>query len=285
MFQFFRTLLATALALAPDLVQGYSAPGACSGACWAHDPAVIRRADGLYFKLNTGENIEIASSSSLNGPWKLQGSALTSGSNIDSPGNKDLWPPDVSLVKSVSHLYYSVSSFGSQESAIGLATSTTLDPGSWTDNQAVGIASKAGSAYKAIDANPIKVGDTYLMNSGSVWNDTYQVKLNSAATKTGGEASCPLHNEPAQGEEYRIMMCRRESATGGFVDKDGQKCTASGGSPLLECHDEIYGPGGQGAFSDSSKGLVLYTASRETMLRCLRSCLCRLVKQSRVSEV
>ncbi|PBP21281.1 glycoside hydrolase, family 43 [Diplocarpon rosae] len=159
---------------------------ACSGACWAQDPAVILRAsDGLYLKFNTGVNIEIASSSYLNGPCTLQGSALTSGSNIDNHGNKDLWvrdsisppcnrmlklplAPDTSLVSCIFHLYYSVSTSGSQESAIEF---------------------KAGSAYKAIDANLIKVGDTYLMNFGSPWNDTYQVKLNSAATKTSGEAS------------------------------------------------------------------------------------------------
>ncbi|CAL3972538.1 unnamed protein product [Diplocarpon coronariae] len=294
MFRFFRPLLAAALAVAPIRVHGYSGPGACSGACWAHDPAVIRRAsDGLYFKFNTGTNLEIATSSALSGPWTLRGSVLTSGSKIDNAGRKDLWAPDVSLVNGVYHLYYSVSTFGTQESAIGLATSTTLDPGSWTDNGAVGITSTAGSAYNAIDANLIKAGDTYLMNFGSFWNDIYQVRLNAAATKTVGEASYQLQyeasgthpcegsymfsysgyyyltwsrgvccgydtNQPAPGAEYKIMMCRSKSATGAFVDRNGQKCTASGGSPLLESHDKVYGPGGQGVFYDDSKGLVLY---------------------------
>lgn len=77
---------------AVSLVLGYSNPGACSGHCWAHDPSVIQRAsDGLYFKFNTGSGIEIATSSSLEGPWTLQGYVLPSGSSIDLDGNTDLW--------------------------------------------------------------------------------------------------------------------------------------------------------------------------------------------------
>jgi hypothetical protein len=77
---------------AASAVSGYSNPGACSGHCWAHDPSVIQRAsDGLYFKFNTGSGIEIATSSSLEGPWTLQGYVLPSGSSIDLDGNTDLW--------------------------------------------------------------------------------------------------------------------------------------------------------------------------------------------------
>jgi arabinan endo-1,5-alpha-L-arabinosidase len=54
------------------------------------------------------------------------------------------------------------------------------------------------------------------------------------------------------------MMCRSKTATGGFVDNNGVACTASGGSILLKSHGSIYGPGGQGVFRDSSRGLVLY---------------------------
>lgn len=74
------------------IVSGYANPGACSGACWAHDPAVIQRSsDGLYFKFNTGSGIEIATSSSLAGPWTLKGYVLPGGSSINLSGNKDLW--------------------------------------------------------------------------------------------------------------------------------------------------------------------------------------------------
>ena len=52
------------------------------------------------------------------------------------------------------HLYYAVSTFGSQVSAIGLATNPTLDPSSpnyhWTDQGPV-ITSTNGSPYNTID--------------------------------------------------------------------------------------------------------------------------------------
>jgi arabinan endo-1,5-alpha-L-arabinosidase len=61
-----------------------------------------------------------------------------------------------------------------------------MDPGSWTDVGATGIASVAGKAYNAIDPNLILVGSTYYMNFGSFWHDIYQVEMNSAATKPAG---------------------------------------------------------------------------------------------------
>jgi arabinan endo-1,5-alpha-L-arabinosidase len=80
------------LVAASSAVSGYANPGACSGHCWAHDPSIIQRAsDGLYFKFNTGGGIEIATSSSLTGPWTLQGYVLPSGSSINLNGNTDLW--------------------------------------------------------------------------------------------------------------------------------------------------------------------------------------------------
>ncbi|ELR07353.1 hypothetical protein VC83_07033 [Pseudogymnoascus destructans] len=54
------------------------------------------------------------------------------------------------------------------------------------------------------------------------------------------------------------MVCRSSSATGGFVDKNGSDCKNGGSSVLLESHGTVYGPGGQGVFTDSSLGLVLY---------------------------
>jgi arabinan endo-1,5-alpha-L-arabinosidase len=91
MFQLSVKFLAVYLAAA-SLVQAYADPGACSGACWAHDPSVIQRtSDGLYFKFNTGSGIEIATSSSLSGPWTIKGYALPSGSSIDINGGTDLW--------------------------------------------------------------------------------------------------------------------------------------------------------------------------------------------------
>lgn len=74
------------------LVQAYSSPGACSGACWAHDPCIIQReSDGTYFKFNTGSGIYIYTADAIEGPWTQEGVALEDGSSIDLDGNTDLW--------------------------------------------------------------------------------------------------------------------------------------------------------------------------------------------------
>lgn len=88
MFQFLKPLLAAVLTVVP-LVQAYSNPGACSGACYAHDPAIAKRSDGTYFKFNTGVGIEIATATSLAGPWTLVGHVLPGGTSIN--GQTDLW--------------------------------------------------------------------------------------------------------------------------------------------------------------------------------------------------
>ncbi|PMD17037.1 glycoside hydrolase family 43 protein [Hyaloscypha hepaticicola] len=293
MFQYLKSILATALAAAVA-VQAYSEPGACSGYCWAHDPAVIQRAsDGTYFKFNTGTGIQYATASSLAGPWTIQGFVLPNGSSINNFGSKDPWAPDVHLVNGVYYLYYAVSTFGSQNSAIDVATSTTMNPGTWTDHGSTGVSSSSSNSYNAIDPNLIIVGSTPYLNFGSFWDDIFQVKMSSSLTSTAGSSLYNIEYDsagtrpcegsymfyyggyyyllwshgiccgyqttlPASGDEYMIMMARSKSATGGFVNKNGVPATNSGGSILLKSHDYVYGPGGQGVFTSSTHGLVLY---------------------------
>ncbi|KAI1097787.1 glycoside hydrolase family 43 protein [Jackrogersella minutella] len=275
-------------------VFGYSNPEACSGTCTnTHDPSIIRRSDGTYFRFSTGGKIAVHTAPDISGPWTYKGAALPSGSIIDLDGNQDLWAPDVSLVGSTYYLYYSVSAFGVQDSAIGVATSTTLDVGTWTDLGATGVQSSSGSAYNAIDANLINAGGTYYLTFGSFWNDIYQIPMSSTPKTIASNAAAsqiaydPVKtdeegafiykngnyyylfyskgqccgydaNKPAAGSEYKIMVCRSTSVTGGFVDATGKACTSSGGTVVLETHDNVYGPGGQGIYNDPNHGAILY---------------------------
>src|ERR1700709_1985731 len=140
-------------------------------------------------------------------------------------------------------MYYAVSQFGSQSSAIGLATSPTMEVGTWTDHGSTGIASDSSKPYNAIDPNLINVSGTYYLNFGSFWHDIYQVQMDSSALTKGSnsaynlaynssgsaavEGSYMFYNSgyyyllmsagvccgydssrPAPGAEYRITMCR-----------------------------------------------------------------------------
>jgi arabinan endo-1,5-alpha-L-arabinosidase len=73
-------------------IDAYANPLSCSGVCTnAHDPAIIRRDDGTYFRFSTGGKIAIHSAPSIQGPWTYKGAVVPNGSKINKAGNNDLW--------------------------------------------------------------------------------------------------------------------------------------------------------------------------------------------------
>lgn len=93
----------------------------------------------------------------------------------------------VLLVGSTYYMYYSVSTFGSQHSSIGYATSPTMEVGSWTDHGPTGVASDSSKTYNAID--PTVFADAsgkYHMTFGSFYADIHVVPMTSPPTKSAG---------------------------------------------------------------------------------------------------
>lgn len=64
----------------------------------------------------------------------------------------DVWAPEIFYYNGTYYLYYSISTFGSRVSAIGLVTTKSISGGKWTD-QGVVISSNDASNYNAIDPN------------------------------------------------------------------------------------------------------------------------------------
>jgi arabinan endo-1,5-alpha-L-arabinosidase len=192
-------------------------------------------------------------------------------------------------------LLYSVSTFGSQDSEIGYASSSTLDTGSWTDHGSTGISSNRGSPFNAIDGNIVLGADGKMhMAFGSFWQDLFLVPLagGEGSIRRAGEPRqvafqpaggheleaayvfphsgayylffsagkcCALdRNRPPKGGEYRILVCRASRAEGPYVDKSGRECTRGGGTLVLGSHENVYAPGGQGVYEDPVVGTVLY---------------------------
>jgi arabinan endo-1,5-alpha-L-arabinosidase len=98
------------------------------------------------------------------------------------------WAPDIAFHNGTYYLYYSVSSFGSNNSAIGVATNKTLDPASadykWTDHGRV-VQSVAGrDLWNAIDPNlAFDENGTPWLSFGSYWSGIKLVKLNANLTE------------------------------------------------------------------------------------------------------
>jgi arabinan endo-1,5-alpha-L-arabinosidase len=111
------------------------------------------------------------------------------------------WAPDIAFHDGAYYLYYSVSSFGSNNSAIGVATNKTLDSANadykWTDHGPV-VQSVAGrDMWNAIDPNlAFDENGTPWLSFGSYWSGIKLVKLNANLT------------EVAQPEEWHALAGR-----------------------------------------------------------------------------
>ncbi|KAK2611997.1 hypothetical protein QQS21_001962 [Conoideocrella luteorostrata] len=284
------------LLLLPLAVLGqFPPPRECTGDCFTHDPAVIKRiSDGRYFRFSTLDLIGIWTAPALSGPWTRAGSVINGKSVIDLAGNDVLWAPDVSFIKGTYYCFYSVSVSGSQTSAIGYATSKSLDSGSWKDHGVV-VTSTPRSPYNAIDANLVQgPGDgEFYLQWGSYWKNIYQSKVEIHGEdifKQGNElqiaykpdgihkeegpfiyrkdgfwymflsvGSCCTYNpRPPTDDLYRVVVCRSSGPSGPYVDRNGKPCTDGGGTVVLASHANIYAPGGQGVFYDNALGDVFY---------------------------
>lgn len=149
------------------------------------------------------------------------------------------------------YVYYSASTYQTQISAIGLATSPSMEAGTWTDLGSIGVESVDGSDYNAVDGNLLAINGTNYMTWGSFWGDIFQATLNEDATAISGTPTniaydatgdhpvegaylyqygdyyylffsyglCCRYDQsmPGEGEEYRIKVCRSSTSTGGFV--------------------------------------------------------------------
>ena len=100
-----------------------------------HDPVIIKQKDTYYVFCTGGGRggggiIPIRTSKDLI-HWTNAGTALPGvpeWGKKEIPGARGAWAPDISFYNGKYHLYYALSTFGSRNSAIGLATNVTLDP-------------------------------------------------------------------------------------------------------------------------------------------------------------
>lgn len=155
-----------------------------------HDPVIIRAGD-LYHVFSTGHGarlIETRTSPDLvhwtAGPPVF--TALPDWAKQAVPGSSGMWAPDIAYVNGRYRLYYSVSTFGSNRSVIGLATSPTLDRTApdyhWRDEGPV-VGSTPADDFNAIDPNfVIDREGRHWLALGSFWSG---IKLFALDPRTG----------------------------------------------------------------------------------------------------
>ncbi|EDY57075.1 MULTISPECIES: arabinan endo-1,5-alpha-L-arabinosidase [Streptomyces] len=276
------------LALIPGTASAYPNPGTVTGATTVHDPTMIRTSAGRYLLYGTGGGLGYRISTDR--------IAFTAGSDAFSakPGwwssyATEAWAPDISYQGGKYLMYYAVSTFGSNKSAIGLATSSTGLPGSWSDQGTV-YTSTTSSDYNAIDPNLFVDGDgKWWLSFGSWWTGLKMIQINPATGKqlstnttrysiasrpTGTKAVEAPYIVKRNGyyylfasydtccagtsSTYKVKVGRATSVTGPYVDKNGVSMMNNGGTPVLETHGSIIGPGGQSIMNDTDGDLIVY---------------------------
>jgi beta-xylosidase len=109
------------------------------GDVWAHDPSTLIKDGSRYYLFTTGKGIPHKYSTDLRN-WTYAGQVAPAGppawATNAVPGydpNNWAWAPDIAFFNGKYHLYYSISQWGTIDSAIGLYTSPSLITPTWTD--------------------------------------------------------------------------------------------------------------------------------------------------------
>ncbi|BGP38124.1 hypothetical protein JCM10450v2_002059 [Rhodotorula kratochvilovae] len=253
-----------------------------------HDPSIVKMPNGSYLLVGTGKTIPtFISSDRLT--WDKIGEAFPDGAPeaaLALAGNKDVWAPDISYIGGTYYMYYSTSTFGTQKSAIWLATSSTGLPGSWCDKGKV-LESKEGDPYNAIDAHLFFASTgSWHLTWGSYWDGIF---LGDIDPKTGLLASTEFTNlaaRPGAGvieapwllerngafylftswdqccqgvnSTYHMRVATSLSLRGPYFDSAGRPALDGHMDVLMDSHDEVYGPGGQSLLVDEDAVVLVY---------------------------
>jgi arabinan endo-1,5-alpha-L-arabinosidase len=213
-------------------------------------------------------------------------------------GTRGIWAPDITYANGLFRLYYSVSTFGSNHSAIGLVTTPTLDNTDpafgWKDEGLV-YESTRYDKFNAIDPSLFTDDDgRQYMAFGSFWSGIKLIELNPATGKPLDAKPTPKplasRNFPGaiegptiikRGAYYYLFAsydfcCRGKDSTyytsvgraekieGPYKDLKGRSMLNEGG--LLVLHAQLdpekryAGPGGCAVFKDGETFFIVYHA-------------------------
>jgi arabinan endo-1,5-alpha-L-arabinosidase len=286
--------------LLPSAAMGQETQPQLTGHTFLHDPSVIE-VEGRYVAFSTGEEVgahggAIRLKTSPDGlVWKDAG-AIGKGIPAwvrDTLGfqPRNIWAPNVSKHGDTWYLYYSVSTFGVNTSAIGLMTHKALDPeapGEGWEDQGLVLRSDRSDNFNAIDPARIDTSDgRAFLAFGSFWSGIKMRELDRVsgkliaedtpvvdlASRGGGAIEAPsiLEHEGrfylfvsfdrcciGLSSTYNIRVGRADEVTGPYVDEAGIRMLFGGGTLLLGKTGRYIGPGAQEAIVTSKGEMLVY---------------------------
>jgi arabinan endo-1,5-alpha-L-arabinosidase len=248
-----------------------------------HDPSTVVKCKDSYWVFATGRGIVSDHSTDLihwtPGPPVFTNTPSWTTNAI--PGSHGrFWAPDVIHLGNRYLLYYAVSTWGKNTSAIGLATNPTLDPAdreyAWMDHGPV-IQTFATNDCNAIDpAISVDADGKLWLAFGSFWTGIKLVEMDPATGQRLSPAS-PIYSlahhdkieasyiyrhdgfyylflnwgQCCQGVKstYNIRVGRCDKITGPYLDEDGVDMMLDGGTLVLGSVGPFIGPGHAGIIS------------------------------------
>ena len=269
---------------------GLVAPGLClaqvsGNIVPVHDPCIIK-SGSFYYLFCTGWGIPIRKSKDLH-EWEGMGKVFPTEPHAPKwtfervPHFKGwIWAPDIHYYNGRFILFYAVSTWGSNQSCIGLVVNETLDPTDpnyrWVD-QGMVIQSKPGKDnWNAIDSNFVldRDGNPWL-TFGSFWGGIQLTKLDSKTLKPERDPprTIPIASRSGIGPNaieapfilwkdgyyylffsvdhccrgtdstYKIMVGRSKAIDGPYKDRMGRPLLMGGETLVLASHGNFHGPG------------------------------------------
>ena len=270
-------------AFGPAALSGETVAPVPLGQLQAHDPSTFLREGDRWWMFSTGRLLKHAWSADLRA-WHPAGSVLEAPppwAKAVAPGNEraHYWAPDVIRIGDRTLLFYSVSEFGRNTSAIALASiqGTAVEGAGWKDEGIV-LQSGEGDPFNAIDPSLLLDDGRLWMAFGSFWKGLFLVELDPTNGRLLDASKAPIHLAYSREIEaptlhrrgeyfylflneglccrgvnstYRILVGRSRTITGPYLDETGRDLREGGGTLVLGSEGRRIGPGHAGFLQDA----------------------------------
>jgi arabinan endo-1,5-alpha-L-arabinosidase len=259
---------------------------ALTGNVGAHDPTIVKEGS-TWWVATTGAGAPIKYSSDgrnwIQGVRRFPAELSWWRSYAPNMGANDVWAPDVRAYGGRVWMYYSVSEFGRNNSAIGLTSASSIAAGDWRDDGLV-LSSRSGAqSFNAIDPHlAVDAAGAPWLVFGSWFSGIHLTRLDPGtmkptgtltriAARSGGiEAPNVVYangfyylfvsfDTCCQGvnSTYKIAYGRSGSITGPYLDRNGVDMSSGGGTILEASSGRYVGPGGQSVVQVGSSWVLV----------------------------
>ncbi|HEX3719926.1 MAG TPA: arabinan endo-1,5-alpha-L-arabinosidase [Verrucomicrobiae bacterium] len=254
----------------------------------AHDPSTVVKCRDEYWVFCTGHGIPSYHSKDLRawepGPRVITNAILWIADAVPQNSGRDFWAPDIIHQGDKYLLYFAVSTWGKNTSAIGLMTNPTLNTNDsrykWTD-QGIVVQSHATNDFNTIDPAVCRDSQGKLwLAFGSFWTGIKLIELNPATglrISPNSRMYSLAHSDKIEASyiyphdgfyylfvnwgqccrgihsTYNIRVGRSANITGPYLDKNGADMLLGGGALFLTTQGDFIGPGHAGIVSDGSR--------------------------------